>query len=120
MLDLSPTSLDEALAAAQRFETNRKVLEKGMARVYASGLCNELYTPTYSSEDAAMRSDLIAGVRANSNKEDAADWAKELFQRQDEILQKLNNLPQTREPPRGGKRCRGCFNCGAFDHFKRD
>ena len=41
---------------------------------------------------------MIAGVRANSNREDAPDWAKELFQKLDEILQKLNDLPRSREP----------------------
>ena len=33
VLDLGPNSLDEALAAAQRYESNQKVLEKGSARV---------------------------------------------------------------------------------------
>ena len=33
VLDLGPDSLDEALAAAQRYESNQKLLEKGSARV---------------------------------------------------------------------------------------
>ena len=44
VLVLNPQTLDEAIAAAQRFEMNRKVLEKGAARVLAVGLRDELTT----------------------------------------------------------------------------
>ena len=36
MLDLGPNTLNEALAAAQRYESNQKVLKKRSARVLAS------------------------------------------------------------------------------------
>ena len=36
VLDLGPTTLDEVLAAAQRYESNQRVLNKGIAHVLTS------------------------------------------------------------------------------------
>ena len=71
VLDLGPNTLDEALAAAQRYESNQKVLNKGSARVLSST----------SGEQEKFGS--------QQGTQEPPAWAKELFQQQAEILEKL-------------------------------
>ena len=79
MLDLGPNTLDGALAAAQRYESNKKVLSKGSARVLSST----------SGEQEKFGS--------QQGTQELPAWAKELFQQQAEILEKLKNIPQGRQ-----------------------
>ncbi|XP_068697781.1 uncharacterized protein [Montipora foliosa] len=79
VLDVRPNTLDEALAAVQRYESNRKVLGKGSARVLSS-----------TSGDQEK-----FGSQQGTQEHPA--WAKELFQQQAEILEKLKNIPQGRK-----------------------
>ena len=62
VLDLGPNTLDEALAAAQRYESNQKVLNKGSARVLSST----------SGEQEKFGS--------QQGTQEPPAWAKELFQ----------------------------------------
>ena len=48
----------------QRFETNRKVLEKGAARVLARGLHDEL-TTKQAKASVGEQAELIIGVQTN-------------------------------------------------------
>ena len=75
VLDLGPNTLDEALAAAQRYESNQKVLNKGSARVLSS----------ISGEQEKLGS--------QQGTQEPPAWAKE----QAEILEKLKNIPQGRQ-----------------------
>ena len=80
VLDMNPQTLDDCVAAAQRFETNRKVLDKGTSHILAAGVPDEQ-----------------PGVSRGWGSKEPPGWAKELFQQQAEILKKLNNLPQPEE-----------------------
>lgn len=107
VLDLGPNTLDEALAAAQRYESNQKVLNKGSAHVLSS-----------ASEEMDGNSTLRQGTP------EPPVWAQQLFQQQAEILEKLKNIPQGRqgrndsvEYPQGP---RACFKCGSLNHFIRN
>ena len=79
MLDLGPNTLDGALATAQRYESNKKVLSKGSARVLSST----------SGEQEKFGS--------QQGTQELPAWVKELFQQQAEILEKLKNIPQGRQ-----------------------
>ena len=106
VLDLGPNTLDEALAAAQRYESNQKVLNKGSARVLSST----------SGEQEKLGS--------QQGTQEPPAWAKELFQQQAEILEKLKNIPQGRqgrnESVESGQGPRARFKCGSLTHFIRD
>ena len=106
VLDLGPNTLDEALAAAQRYESNQKVLNKGSARVLSST----------SGEQEKLGS--------QQGTQEPPAWAKELFQQQAEILEKLKNIPQGRqgrnEGVEPGQGPRACFKCGSLSHFIRE
>ena len=106
VLDLGPNTLDEALAAAQRYESNQKVLNKGSARVLSST----------SGEQEKFSS--------QRGTQEPPAWAKELFQQQAEILEKLKNIPQGRqgrnEGVEPGQGPRACFKCGSLSHFIRE
>ena len=79
VLDLGPNTLDEALAAAQRYESNQKVLNKGSARVLSS---------TSGKQEQ---------FGSQQGTQEPPAWAKELFQQQAEIVEKLKNIPQGRQ-----------------------
>ena len=64
VLDLGPNSLDGALVAAQRYESNQKVLNKGSVQVLSS-----------TSGDQE-------NFRSQQGNQEPPAWAKELFQRQ--------------------------------------
>ena len=106
VLDLEPNTLDEVLAAAQRYESNQKVLNKGSARVLSS----------------------TSGEREKFGSQQKTPeppvWAKELFQQQAEILEKLKNIPQGRqgrnESVESGQGLRACYKCGSLTHFIRE
>ena len=107
VLDLGPNTLDEALAAAQRYETNQKVLNKGSAHVLTS-----------TSEEKRD-----GDFTSHQGTPEPPVWAQQLFQQQAEILEKLKSVPQGRpdrnegvEFPQGP---RACFNCGSLTHFIR-
>ena len=107
MLVLGPNTLDEALAAAQRYESNHKVLSKGSAHVLSS-----------TSEEMDENSTSLQGTP------EPPVWAQQLFQQQAKILEKLKNIPQGRqgrnesvESPRGP---RACFKCGSLNHLNRN
>ena len=106
VLDLGPNTLDEALAAAQRYESNQKVLNKGSARVLSS----------ISGEQEKFGS--------QQGTQEPPAWAKELFQQQAEIVEKLKNIPQGRqgrnEGVEPGQGPRACFKCGSLSHFIRE
>ena len=72
VLDLGPNTLDEALAAAQRYESNQKVLNKGSARVLSS---------TSGKQEQ---------FGSQQGTQEPPAWAKEIFQQQAEILEKLS------------------------------
>ena len=108
VLDLGPNTLDEALAAAQRYESNQKVLNKGSTHVLTS-----------TAEEKG-------GGNATSHRgtPEPPVWAQQLFQQQAEILEKLKSIPQGRpgrnetvESPQGP---RACFKCGSLNHFIRN
>ena len=108
VLDLGPNTLDEALAAAQRYESNQKVLNKGSTHVLTS-----------TAEEKE-------GGNATSHRgtPEPPVWAQQLFQQQAEILEKLKTIPQGRpgrnetvESPQGP---RACFKCGSLNHFIRN
>ena len=106
VLDLGPNTLDEALAAAQRYESNQKVLNKGSARVLSS---------TSVDQDK---------FGSQQETQEPPAWARELFQQQAEILEKLKNIPQGRQGRNAnvesGKGPRACFKFGSLAHFIRD
>ena len=77
MLDLGPNTLDEALAAAKRYESNQKVLSKGSAHVLSS-----------TSEEMDGNSTSRQGTP------ELPVWAQQLFQQQAEMLEKLKNIPK--------------------------
>ena len=109
VLDLGPNTLDEALAAAQRFESNQKVLNKGSARFLAS-------------TSGVERDGNLASQQGSL---EPPVWAKQLFQQQVEmILEKLKSIPQGRqgrnESVESGQGPRACFKCGSLTHFIRD
>ena len=103
---MGPNTLDEALAAAQRYESNQKVLNKGSARVLSST----------SGEQEQFGS--------QQGTQEPPAWAKELLQQQAEILEKLKNIPQGRqgrnEGVEPGQGPRACFKCGSLCHFIRE
>lgn len=107
MLDLGPNTLDEALAAAQRYESNQKVLSKGSAHVLSS-----------TSEEMDGNSTLHQGTA------EPPVWAQQLFQQQAEILEKLKNIPQGRQgrndSVESSQGPRACFKCGSLNHFIRN
>ena len=95
MLDLGPNTLDEALAAAQRYESNQKVLSKGSAHVLSS-----------TSEEMDRNSTSRQGTP------ELPVWAQQLFQQQAEILEKLKYIQQGRQgrnesvvSPQGPRAC---------------
>ena len=96
---MRPNTLDEALAAAQRYESNQKVLGKGSARVLSS-----------TSGDPEK-------FGSQQGTQEHLAWAKELFQQQAEILEKLKNIPQGRKGRNAcvesGQGPRACFRCGS-------
>ena len=107
VLDLGPNTLDEALAAAQRYESNQKVLSKGSAHVLSS-----------------MSEEMVGNSTSRQGTPEPPVWAQQLFQQQAEILEKLKNIPQGRqgrnksvESPQGR---RACFKCGSLNHFIRN
>ena len=106
VLDLGPNTLDEALAAAQRYESNQKVLNKGSARVL----------PSTSGKQEQFGS--------QQGTQEPPAWAEEVFQQQAEILEKLKNIPQGRqdrnEGVEPGQGPRACFKCGSLSHFIRE
>ena len=106
VLDLGPNTLDEALAAAQQYESNQKVLNKGSARVLSS-----------TSRDPEE-------FGSQQGTQEPPAWAKELFQQQAEILEKLKNIPQGRQGRNAcvesGQGPRACFKCVSLTHFIRD
>ena len=124
VLDLGPKTLDEALAAAQRYESNQKVLEKGSARVLTTSSGEEecASPASYSTFQTSF------GPGSQQGTQEPPPWARELFQQQAEILQKLKNVPQGRQELSAGRRegaesrqgPRACFKCGSFTHFIRD
>ena len=101
-----PNTLDEALAAAQRYESNQKVLNKGSARVLSSTSGEQ---EKFGSQQGTPESPV---------------WTKELFQQQAEILEKLKNIPQGRqgrnESVESGQGPRACFKCSTLTHFIRE
>ena len=107
VLDLGPNTLDEALVAAQRYESNQKVLSKGSAHVLSS---------TFEEMDG--------NSTPHQTTPEPFVWAQHLFQEQAENLEKLKNIPQGRqgrnesvEYPQGP---RACFKCGSLNHFIRN
>ena len=114
VLDLGPNTLDEALAAAQRYESNQKVVNKGSTRVLSS---------TSGKEEGASSASYSAFHTSFGTQGDQGPppWAKELFQQQAEILHKLKNIPQGRQESNVGKQGpRACFRCGSLAHLVRD
>ena len=103
VLDLGPNTLDEALVAAQRYESNQRVLNKGSAQILSST----------SGEQEKFGS--------QQGTQEPPAWAKELFQQQAAILEKLKNIPQGRqgrnESLESGEGPRACFKCGSPTHF---
>ena len=107
VLDLGPNSSDEALAAAQRYESNQKVLEKGSARVLttSSGEEEGASSASYSTFQTSFGPGSQQGT-----------------------LQKLKNIPHARQESSAGRRegvesrqgPRACFKCGSLTHFIRD
>ena len=88
--------MDEALAAAQRFETYRKVVDKGTARVLSAGLHDESTTKHLSAK-VGEQAELIAGVQTGICAQEQPGLAKQLFNQQAEILDPLNSLQQPGE-----------------------
>ena len=80
VVGFGPQYLDVALAAAQRNESNQKVLSKGSADVLSS-----------TSEEMDGNSTSRQGTP------EPPLWAQQLFQQQAEILEKLKNIPQGRQ-----------------------
>ena len=115
VLDLGPNTLDEALAAAQRYESNQKVLNKGSTRVLSSTSGEE------EGASSASYSAFHTSFGPQQGDQEPPPWAKELFQQQAEILQKLKNIPQGRQESNVGRQGpRACFKCGSLTHFVRD
>jgi len=124
VLDLGPNSLGEALAAAQRYESNQKVLEKGSARVLttSSGEEEGASSASYSTFQTSF------GPGSQQGTQEPPPWARELFQQQAEILQKLKNIPHagqessagTHEGVESRQGPRACFKCGSLTRFIRD
>ena len=115
VLDLGPNTLDEALAAAQRYESNQKVLNKGSTRVLSSTSGEE------EGASSASYSAFHTSFGPQQGDQEPPPWAKELFQQQAEMLQKLKNIPQGRRESNVGRQGpRACFKCGSLTHFVRD
>ena len=105
VLDLGPNTLDEALAAAQRYESNQKVLNKGSAHVLTS-----------TSEEKVDRN-----FTSHHGTPEPPAWAQQLFQQQAEILKKLKSVPQGRQGRNDSVESpRACFKCGSLNHFIRN
>lgn len=81
MLDLGPNILDEALAAAQRYESNQKVLNKGSAHVFTS-----------TSEEKG-----VGNFTSHQGTPEPPVWAQQLFQQRAEILARLKSVPRGRQ-----------------------
>ena len=62
VLDMNPQTLDDCVAAAQRFETKRKVLDKGTSHVLAAGV------PDEQVRDGIQKSPLAGQKNFFSNK----------------------------------------------------
>ena len=111
VLDLVPNTLDEALAAAQRYESNQQRKYTSAFFDFRGGrgcLINQLQCISYVFWTSTR------GSRT-------PPWAKELFQQQAEILQKLKNIPQGRQESNVGRQSpRACFKCGSLTHLVRD
>ena len=88
VLDVGPNSLDEALAAAQRYESNQKVLNKGSTQVLSSTSGEE------EGASSASYSAFHTSFGPQQGDQEPPPWAKELFHQQAEILQKLKNIPR--------------------------
>ncbi|KAL9970152.1 hypothetical protein ACROYT_G022480 [Oculina patagonica] len=124
VLDLGPNSLDEVLAAAQRYESNQKVLEKGSAQVLTRS--SEEEEGASSASYSAFQTTLNPGSQQGTQK--PQPWAREFFEQQAEILQKLKNIPHGGQESRAGRRegvesiqgPRACFKCGSLTHLIRD
>ena len=115
VLDLGSNTLDEALAAAQRYESNQRVLNKGSTQVLSSSSGEEEGT------SSASYSAFHASFGPQQGDQEPPPWAKELFQQQAEILQKLKNIPQGRQESNVGRQGpRACFKCGSLTHLIRD
>ena len=84
----------------------KKVLNKGSARVLSS---------TSEEQDK---------FGSQQGTQEPPAWAKELFQQQAEILEKLKNIPQGRQGSNksveSGQGPRACFKCGSLTHFTRE
>lgn len=81
MLDLGPNILDEALAAAQRYESNQKVLNKGSAHVFTS-----------TSEEKG-----VGNFTSHQGTPEPPVWAQQLFQQRAEILARSKSVPRGRQ-----------------------
>jgi len=76
VLDLGPNTLDEALTAAQRYESNQKVLNKGSTRVLSSTSGEE------EGASSASYSAFHTRFGPQQGDQEPPPWAKELFQQQ--------------------------------------
>ena len=115
VLDVGPNTLDEALAAAQRYESNQKVLNKGSTRVLSSTSGEE------EGASSASYSAFHTSFGPQQGDQESPPWAKELFQQQAEILQKLKNIPQGRQGSNVGRQGPiACFISGSLTHLVRD
>ena len=113
MLDLGPNTLDEALTEAQRYESNQKVLNKGSTRVLSSTSGEE------ESASSASYSAFHTSFEPQQGEQEPPPWAKELFQQQAEILQKLKNIPQGRQESNVGRQGpRACFVVKILNAFR--
>ena len=101
-LDLGPNTLDEALAASQRYESNQKVLNIGSA--FLNVPRGHATCPLSSPEPPV--------------------WVQQIFQQQVEILEKLKNIPKGRQGRNNSVESlqdpRACFTCGGLNHLIRN
>ena len=104
------------------YESSQKVLEKGSARVLttSSGEEEGASSASYSTFQTTF------GPGSQQGTHEPPPCARELFQQQAEILQKLKNIPHARQESSAERRegvwCgpRACFKCGSLTHFIRD
>ena len=106
LMDLVPNTLDDALAADQRYDSNQQMLNKGSAPVLSS-----------TSGDQEK-------FGSQHGTQEPPAWAKELFEQHAETLEKLKNISQGRQGRNlcveSGQGPRACLKCGSLTHFIRD